>query len=148
MTNPHHENLIRIHVREATPQDIPALLSIKKAFEPLDDLDDSHSRDYYSYLIHQGIFLVAEQIGSVQGFIACEDNGTICYVADAGVASLHQGHGIFSALARELETRITQRGFRRVLCHVKETNTLMMQILEQKLNFKQGDRYVLFYRTT
>jgi len=148
MTSTHQAFPENILVREATHQDIPSLLSIKKAFESLDDLDEAHSQDYYSYLLHQGIFLVAEQAGVVQGFIACEDNGTICYIADAGVASLHQGHGIFSALSTVLESRITQRGFRRVLCHVKETNSLMISILEQRLHFKRGDRYVLFSRTT
>lgn len=133
-----------IIVRDATIYDIPTILAIKSAFEQLADQTPIDFKEYYEHLLQEGMILVADYNGVVSGYIACEDHHNLCTISDAGVALIEQGKGIFSALAIELEARIRTKGYTRVVCHVKETNTIMMDILEKKLHFKRGERYILF----
>lgn len=138
--------LTTIAVRDATIHDIPVILSIKSAFEQLADRDQVDYHEYYLHLLRDGMILIADVEGHLSGYIACEDHHSLCYISDAGVVLSEHRHGIFSALAIALESRIRTKGFRRVVCHVKETNNIMIEILEKKLHFKRGDRYVLFSR--
>ena len=133
-------------IRTGQFDDLSQIIVIKKAFDGLRDQDQVDYQEYYQYLLKEGIIIVACSSNEVVGYIAAELNGSICYVSDAGVNINFQNSGVFCALAKELEQRIRNHGTRRVICHIKESNPLMMEILERKLHFRRGDRYILFSR--
>lgn len=145
-----------ILIRDANPTDLSQIISLKQAYEGLQEADGIDYPSYYLTIMKDGLFLVAEKNGTIVGYTATEVQGPVCYIVDSAVSSDQQRMGIFSAIHKEIANRFLQKapqlfasGIQRiqVVCHVKETNTLMVEILEHHFNWKRGDNYILFSKT-
>ncbi len=86
-----------IEVRDAGPDDLPAVLDVAGVVDPPDegaDVDDA----YYEHLVSAGRLVIAEAGGIVLGYSGVIDAGGATHLADLFVHPDAHGQGIGAAL--------------------------------------------------
>ena len=117
-------------IRPATLGDLQRILAIERA-----SASAAHwSGEQYSRVVESGLVLVADDEGTVVGFVCAQGVAGEWEIANIVVAESSRRHGIGNTLVRELLKQIGSRSGPTVYLEVRESN-LPARCLYQKHGF-------------
>ena len=130
-----------IAIRSATLDDVPAIRDIEQQ-----STSASHwSSNRYEKLLQNGIVLVAEQAGTLCGFISAQAAAGEWEIENVVIARDFLRQGIASGLVRKIIGCACNKNASSVLLEVRESNQAARS-LYQKLNFIEMGRRTKYYR--
>jgi ribosomal-protein-alanine acetyltransferase len=130
-----------IAIRSATLDDVPAIRDIERQ-----STSASHwSTDQYEKLLQNGIVLVAEQAGTLCGFIIAQAAAGEWEIENVVIARDFLRQGIASGLVRKIIGCARNKNASKVLLEVRESNRAARSLYE-KLNFLEVGRRTKYYR--
>ena len=130
-----------IAIRSATLDDVPAIRAIERQ-----STSASHwSTEQYEKLLQNGIVLVAEQAGTLCGFISAQAAAGEWEIENVVIARDFLRQGIASGLVRKIIGCARNKNASTVLLEVRESNRAARS-LYQKLNFLEVGRRTKYYR--
>jgi ribosomal-protein-alanine acetyltransferase len=127
-----------------TPEDIPSMIALER-----ESPSAAHwSVDSYRQAFEQGIavriVLVADDEGSIRGFLIARTAGEECELENIVVASSGQRCGIGSKLMQELIVLAGVQGASRILLEVRESNVAARSLYENNGFTSSGRRKSYF----
>lgn len=130
-----------IAIRSATLDDVPAIRAIERQ-----STSASHwSTEQYEKLLQNGTVLVAEQAGTLCGFISAQAAAGEWEIENVVIARDFLRQGVASGLVREIIGCARHKNASTVLLEVRESNRAARS-LYQKLNFLEVGRRTKYYR--
>ena len=131
-----------MHVRPATPADIPALLALERGSPTAAHWNDAD----YSQLFAKGTKHVTIVIGDdyVQGFIVGRDLGPEWEIENIVIAASAQRQGLGTRLVQGLQNQAQAQGAQAVFLEVRESNRAARG-LYSKLGFVESGRRKSYY---
>jgi ribosomal-protein-alanine N-acetyltransferase len=116
-----------VTIRSAVLDDVPALLAIAR-----DAPSAAHwTREQYQYLVESGIVLVAEDGGSISGFVCAKKVPGAWEIENMAVAKHGRRRGIGNGLLEELLRRARNEGSPAVWLEVRESNRPALGLYEK-----------------
>ncbi|HVH69119.1 MAG TPA: ribosomal protein S18-alanine N-acetyltransferase [Gemmatimonadales bacterium] len=107
--------------------------------------DPWSANDFVQCLDSDVPFLVAEQQGTVAGYVVAHGAADEGEILNLGVAPAHRRRGVGRALVERVLTVLAGRGARVVFLEVRETNAVARR-LYQSLGFAEVARRARYYR--
>jgi ribosomal-protein-alanine N-acetyltransferase len=116
-----------VTIRSAVSDDVPALLAIER-----DAPSAAHwTREQYELLVESGIVLVAEDGGSISGFVCAKKVAGVWEIENMVVAKNSRRRGIADGLLDELLRRAQSEGSSAVWLEVRESNRPALRLYEK-----------------
>jgi ribosomal-protein-alanine N-acetyltransferase len=129
-----------VAIRSATLDDVPAIRDIERQ-----STSASHwSTEQYEKLLQNGTVLVAEQAGTLCGFISAQAAAGEWEIENVVIARDFQRQGIASGLVRKIIGCARHKNASSVLLEVRASNQAARS-LYQKLNFLEVGRRAKYY---
>jgi ribosomal-protein-alanine acetyltransferase len=130
-----------IAIRSATLDDVPAIRDIERQ-----STSASHwSTEQYEKLLQNGIVLVAEQAGTLCGFISAQAAAGEWEIENVVIARDFLRQGVASGLVHKIIAGARNKNASTVLLEVRESNRAARSLYE-KLNFLEVGRRTKYYR--
>jgi ribosomal-protein-alanine N-acetyltransferase len=130
-----------IAIRPARLEDVPAI----RAVELLEPNASHWTADQYKRLIETGIVLVADQSGTISGFIAAQVLSGELEIQNVVVGREFLRQGIASELLREIIERAHMANISTIILEVRESNHAARS-LYFKSDFREVGRRRAYYR--
>jgi ribosomal-protein-alanine N-acetyltransferase len=130
-----------VAIRAAELKEVPAIRALE-----LHEPNAAHwTADQYKNLIDTGIVLVADQAGTVCGFIAAQILSGELEIQNVVVGREFLRQGIASALLREIVARARTANMSAIMLEVRESNHAAIR-LYSKSDFRAVGRRRAYYR--
>ena len=131
----------RYAIRPAQATDVDDVSAIERAV-----FSDPWSAHDFGECVASGVlFLVAEEHGTVVGYVVAHEAADEGEILNLGVASAHRRHGLGRALIQGVVALLGKRGVRVVYLEVRESNAGARR-LYQSLGFGEVARRARYYR--
>jgi [ribosomal protein S18]-alanine N-acetyltransferase len=120
-----------MRVRPGTPEDIPSMIVLERQSTPAAHWSVDSYRQAFEQGIAVRIVLVADDEGSIRGFLIARIAREECELENIVVASSRQRCGIGSKLMQELVAVARAQGATRVFLEVRESNVAARRLYER-----------------
>jgi ribosomal-protein-alanine N-acetyltransferase len=131
----------RVHVRPATPADLPALVALERAAPTAAHWSEA---DYQQLFAAERVTIVIEE-DHLQGFIVARRLGPEWEVENIVIAGGAQSRGLGTRLVQELLELAQTQGAQAVFLEVRESNRAA-RALYSKMGFTESGRRKSYYR--
>ena len=130
-----------VAIRSATLKDIPAILALEQRSSSA-----AHwTREQYNKLVENGIVLLAEEAGSLCGFICAQAAAGEWEIENVVVAAEFLRRGIANKLLCELMRRAQSENASAILLEVRDANRPARRLYE-KNGFREAGRRRAYYK--
>jgi ribosomal-protein-alanine N-acetyltransferase len=131
----------RYPIRPARPADVEDVREIERVV-----FSDPWSAGDFAQCLESGVpFLVAEQQGTIAGYVVAHGAADEGEILNLGVAPAHRRRGVGRALVERVLALLAGRGARAVFLEVRESNAVARR-LYQSLGFAEVARRARYYR--
>jgi ribosomal-protein-alanine N-acetyltransferase len=128
-------------IRSAVLNDVPAILALEQQAPGA-----AHwTREQYNQLVSSGVVLVAEEAGSLCGFVCAQAVAGEWEIENVVVAAAFLRRGIADELMRTLIPRAKNASASAILLEVRESN-LAARGLYEKQGFREVGRRPAYYK--
>jgi ribosomal-protein-alanine acetyltransferase len=131
-------------IRRTTPEDIPAILELERQTPELAHWSEQAYKTVFDPGTPERIFLVSEIQGAAQGFLIARFTDVECELENIVVRTDHRRCGIAIELLQSLIVAACERGAKRILLEVRNSNNAARS-LYAKLGFRENGRRKTYY---
>ena len=140
LNEPGETSVFQMPIRRATPEDIPALISLeRRAATAAHWTTEQYEAAFASGALPRQ-FLVVEEQSSVQGFIVGRAIGEEWEIENIAVAEPIRSRGLGTRLLGEFLDLARGRGARAVFLEVRESNLAARRLYEKWVFIESGRR--------